>query len=327
MLCPKVTIIILNWNGKKNTIECLESLKQITYPNYEILLVDNGSTDGSVEYFRGIYPNIELIENGKNLGFAEGNNVGIKKAMEKMSDYVLLLNNDTKVEKKFLSKLILAVENDKTIFIAQSKIFNFDNEIDNIGMVCDKFGYTVGRKSSTQQNDLFYLSGACLLIRTKLYGDELFDGKLFAYHEDVDLGWQTQLQNRKMICVHDSICFHKGSAVLGSSPKKAYFMWRNRLRVMIKNYSFISLLKYLPSAVILELSMSLLYSLRHRNLMYVFMFFKGILWNIYNLRGTLNRRKIIQSTRKLDDSQILRNMISYSLELQSIKNYLKQYFL
>lgn len=74
---PKVSIIILNWNGKEDTIECLESLKNITYPNYEILLVDNGSTDGSVKFFKERYPEIEIIENGENLGFAEGNNVAI----------------------------------------------------------------------------------------------------------------------------------------------------------------------------------------------------------------------------------------------------------
>ncbi|MCD4676681.1 MAG: glycosyltransferase [Desulfobacula sp.] len=79
---PKVAIIILNWNGKEDTIECLESLEHITYSNYEILLVDNGSTDGSAECFRERYPGMEIIENGENLGFAEGNNVGIYNYIE-----------------------------------------------------------------------------------------------------------------------------------------------------------------------------------------------------------------------------------------------------
>lgn len=80
MSIPKVTIITLNWNGKKDTIECLESLKQVTYPNYEILLVDNGSTDGSAELFREHYPGIKIVENEKNLGFTGGCNIGIKKS-------------------------------------------------------------------------------------------------------------------------------------------------------------------------------------------------------------------------------------------------------
>jgi GT2 family glycosyltransferase len=79
---PKVTIIILNWNGKEDTIECLESLEHITYPNYEILLVDNGSTDGSVKCLRERYPGMEIIETGENLGFAGGNNVGIYNSIE-----------------------------------------------------------------------------------------------------------------------------------------------------------------------------------------------------------------------------------------------------
>ena len=102
---PKVAIVVLNWNGKRDTVECLASLNEIDYSNYEILLVDNGSTDGSQKYFRAQYPEIELIENEMNLGFAEGNNVGIRHAMNGRADYVLLLNNDTFVHPKFLSEL------------------------------------------------------------------------------------------------------------------------------------------------------------------------------------------------------------------------------
>ena len=124
----KVTIILLNWNGKEDTIECLESLKHITYPNYEILLVDNGSTDGSVECFRERYPGMEIIENGENLGFAEGNNVGIRRAMDEGADYVLLLNNDTVVDPEFLGELVKVGESDPKIGIVGPKICYYNNK-------------------------------------------------------------------------------------------------------------------------------------------------------------------------------------------------------
>lgn len=102
-------IVVLKWNGKRVTGECLASLKEIDYSNYEIVLVDNGSTDGSQEYFRAQYAEIALLENEMNLGFAEGNNVGIRHAMNGRADYILLLNNDTFVHPKFLSELVCSV--------------------------------------------------------------------------------------------------------------------------------------------------------------------------------------------------------------------------
>ncbi|MGP8012425.1 MAG: glycosyltransferase family 2 protein, partial [Halobacteriota archaeon] len=120
---PKVAIVVLNWNGKRDTVECLASLNEIDYSNYEILLVDNGSTDGSQKYFRAQYPEIELIENEMNLGFAEGNNVGIRHAMNGRADYVLLLNNDTFVHPKFLSELVRVAEGGSRIGFVGPKIY------------------------------------------------------------------------------------------------------------------------------------------------------------------------------------------------------------
>lgn len=108
---PIVAIIILNWNGLRDTLECLESLAMITYPNYELIVVDNGSTDGSAACLRARYPDIAIIENKENLGFAEGNNVG-KHALAKRTHYVLLLNNDTIVAPAFLDALVTVAESE-----------------------------------------------------------------------------------------------------------------------------------------------------------------------------------------------------------------------
>src|SRR3989338_7606720 len=122
---PKIAIVILNWNGKTDTKECLNSLKNITYPNYEIILVDNGSVDGSVEMLEKEHPEIMLIKNKENLGFTGGNNVGIKKALEHNADYVLLLNNDTIVEPDFLGTMVGVAEQDASIGIIGPKIYYY----------------------------------------------------------------------------------------------------------------------------------------------------------------------------------------------------------
>ncbi len=131
MLTKKVFIIILNWNGAKDTIDCLKSLENLDYPDFEILVVDNGSTDTSVSEIKNqkskIKNNFILIENKKNLGFSGGNNVGIKYALEKKADYILLLNNDTVVAPQFLEELAKVGEQDKKIGILGPKIYFYDD--------------------------------------------------------------------------------------------------------------------------------------------------------------------------------------------------------
>jgi len=103
---PKVVIIVLNWNGWRDTIECLESLQRLTYPNYQVIVVDNGSTDDSVGRIRRAYPNVVLIETDENLGYAGGNNVGINYALKHGTEYVLILNNEVKIEPNVLTVMI-----------------------------------------------------------------------------------------------------------------------------------------------------------------------------------------------------------------------------
>src|SRR5436190_7401977 len=107
---PSVAVIVLNWNGRDDTLACLESLAGLNYDNFQVMVVDNGSTDGSVGAIRPRFPGVEIIETGRNLGFAEGNNVGIRLALDRGMDYVFLLNNDTVVDPSLLSELVAAAE-------------------------------------------------------------------------------------------------------------------------------------------------------------------------------------------------------------------------
>jgi GT2 family glycosyltransferase len=122
MLWPEVAIVILNWNNAPDTIACLESVAHLDYPNTRILVVDNGSTDGSADRIRQAHPSIPVLETGQNLGYAEGNNVGIAVALEQKAPYICILNNDIALRPDFLTQLVAEAEADTSIGIVGPKI-------------------------------------------------------------------------------------------------------------------------------------------------------------------------------------------------------------
>ncbi len=127
MRIPKVSLIILNWNGKDVLQECLRSAGGLDYPNYDIIVVDNGSTDGSQGFIQQNFPKVYLIENGQNLGFAEGQNIGIRYAMGEGADYLFVLNNDITFDRSVLKELIAAFEDDESIGIAGPRLDDAEN--------------------------------------------------------------------------------------------------------------------------------------------------------------------------------------------------------
>ncbi len=254
MTIPTVAIIILNWNGKEDTIECLESLKQITYPDYEILLVDNGSTDGSVECFRERFPELEIIENGKNLGFAEGSNVGIRRAMEKRVDYVLLLNNDTIVDGEFLSELVEVAKSDPMIGIVGPVIY-FYYEPNKIQQFGGEFKLNQCRVIYNTEispcADLSFISGCTILIPSNIINEVgIIDSRFFAYYEDADYCVRVLNKKYKLALASGSKIWHKGSVSSGGymSDFFLYLMIRNKIfiaRKYLKNYDFIKFTYFL----------------------------------------------------------------------------------
>jgi len=252
LIDPKVSIIILNWNGKEDTIECLESLKNISYPNYEIILVDNGSTDGSVKYFEENYPEIEMIENGENLGFAEGNNVAIEYILNSInSEYILLLNNDTIVKDNFIENLVNTAEKDNQIGIYGPKMlfWDFKGRKDVIWYAGGKadlsrgkiYHHKIGEIDYFNENEpkeVDFISGCCMLIKRDVFEKiGLLDPIYFAYCEDIDFCLRAKKSNFKVIYVPTSIIWHKVSASTKGkfSSKKAYLKYRNTLFLVRKH--------------------------------------------------------------------------------------------
>lgn len=231
---PKVSIIILNWNGLEDTIECLNSIKKITYPNYEVIVVDNGSSGNDVQVLRkkfGSY--IKIIKNKKNEGFAEGNNIAIRRVMkENKSKYVLLLNNDTVVDKKFLDELVKVAESDDKIGIVGPVIRNYyTKEIDFAG---GKINWWLGRPYHLKKIDpreyTDFITGCCMLIPIeKLKKVGLFDKMYFTYFEDSDLCERIKKLGFKLKIIEKSKLIHKVSKSTGKKGLYNYYFARNRI--------------------------------------------------------------------------------------------------
>ena len=243
---PKVSIIVLNYNGRHLLEECLESLLRQTYQQYEIILVDNGSTDDSVPFLENRYHSrIRLIKNSVNLGFAEGNNIGIA-ASE--GAYIALLNNDAVADSHWLEELVsVSLVSDGTFGMWASKIMFYDRRdvIDTAGHLIYPDGLNRGRgKHETdhgqydKQEEVFFPSGCAALYAKKMI-DEIgaFDKDFFAYGDDTDLGIKARLAGWKCLFVPTSVVYHRSSATAGTfSSFKVYLVERNRIWVLVKYF-------------------------------------------------------------------------------------------
>lgn len=237
-----VVIVVLNWNGKDDTLACLRSLRQLDYPNCDIVVVDNGSTDGSVEAIRGSFPDVTILETGQNLGFVEGNNVGLRYALARGVDYALLLNNDTEVAPDFLSLLVKAAESVSQAGVAGPTIYYFDRpttiwsaggHIDwGRGRTC-----MIGLNQADQgqfgdvPHPVDFVTGCALLIKLLVIEQAGFlDSRFFAYYEEAEWCVRIARAGFQILHVPQAKVWHKISpAARDASPQVHYYMTRNRL--------------------------------------------------------------------------------------------------
>lgn len=249
MYYPLVFIIILNYNGKNDTLEALASLQKLTYPKFKILVVDNGSKDSSVQAFKKYFPKIQILENSQNLGFAEGNNRGLKLALKKGADFVLLLNNDTIADPNFLTILMKnAIKRTKfSIFGPQMRYFSDRNRLWCGGgklspvlaavKMIDK-GKLAKNACFKRWQEVNFISGACLLVSRQVFEKIGFlDPDYFLYWEEADFEIRASKAGFKMMYVPDAVIWHKVSKTSGGSlePLHQYYFFRNNLLFIKKN--------------------------------------------------------------------------------------------
>jgi len=245
----RVSVIVLNWNGRDDTLECLESVRRIDYPDFDVVVVDNGSADGSVDAIRGRFPSVRVLETGKNLGFAGGNNVGIRDALGRNVEYVFLLNNDTVVDAGVLRHLAVAAESTPEGGIFGAKIYYY--------LQRDLLWFAGGKWSEEESNFLHvgqheiddgkryaelsetdYACGCAFFVKSEVFrAVGLLDERFFLTFEETDLCYRARRVGFKSYFVPAAKIWHKVSVSMGGEGSLlfTYFIARNRLLWAEKN--------------------------------------------------------------------------------------------
>lgn len=325
-----ISIIIPHFNGKEILTNCLNSVMKNGFKDYEIIVVDNGSSDGSQDLIRNEFKNVILIENETNKGYAGGCNSGISKSLGK---YILFLNNDVEVAENFLEEMYIAMNSDEYVGLVQPKLLSMQKKTHfdysgGAGGEIDIFGFPFARgrvfieleEDESQYNDMtneiFWASGTAVLIRKSLL-DKIgsFDEDFFAHMEEIDLNWRAQLFGYKSIVTLKTFLYHySGYTLSAENPRKMYLNHRNNLIMILKNYSLLTLLWVFPIRLFLEL-IALAYAIVSRNKNWALGVMRGVCFVFKNFGSIWKKHLKIQKLRTISDSEIMRNMFKGSVAL------------
>lgn len=257
-----VTVVIPNWNGRAMLRTCLEALEAQTLSDHTVIVVDNGSDDGSVAWLREQHPSVRVIENERNLGFAAPVNQGIEASD---SAYVAVLNNDTEPSPGWLTALVEAMESGPRVGMCASRMMFADRpttinstgiSVDRAAIAWDRRGGEMEDGRETQPVEVFgACAGAGLYRREMLDKVGLFDPDFFAYLEDVDLAWRARRQGWRCLYVPSAHVLHRHSATgREGSPFKSFHLGRNKVWLVVKNYPFEQLWYEVPLLVLYDLA-------------------------------------------------------------------------
>lgn len=303
-----VSIVIVNWNGLKWLKRLLDTVIAQDYEDYEVIFVDNDSTDDSVTYVKQHYPGVKIIQNDKNAGFAGGNNLGIRHAKK---EWVMLLNTDTWVKPDLLKKLIaFAIQGGYDVVAPQEADYDSMATRPMYSTTVDVLGHPVYLKGDANRDKNFYLVGICLLFRAHLYKETGgLDNNFFMYVEEIDWFWRLALLDKKIGYCRDQHVYHKGAGSTGKGMNYNVFLWRNQneLQMLIKNYKWYTLALFIPIYILQNFIEVVAFVLSGRgNLAKTYI--EGWAFNIKHLKRTLKMRKITQKMRTRGDLYILARM-------------------
>ena len=332
----KVAIIVLNCNASQYLEKCFSSIFGLDYPNFEVIMVDDGSLDNSVELVREKFPRVVIIGNDRNLGAP----VSFNKAVAlSQAPLLLKLDSDVIIEKDCLSKMVSTLESDQKIGVVGSMVLYYDSdEVQDIGSNVDRFGYQTNYytmvglpKDGSKIRDAFYVSGCSMLFRKNLY-EKIggFDDKYFLYKDDLDFCWRVRLLGYQVVSDLNSKIHHVSGVVVGgktildaegryhTTVRKRYFGERNTLRALLKNYSTLTLLKILLVYFLIIFAEVIFFAARGQfgvSKAYL----RAVWWNVQNFPDTLIQRGGIQLSRKVADGVIMKDMICGSSKLNYFK--------
>ncbi|HMW34667.1 MAG TPA: glycosyltransferase family 2 protein [bacterium] len=313
---PLVSVVILNYNGRRFTDTLFESLRRTTYPHVEWVMVDNASSDDSVSYTREKFPWVRIIETGANLGYTGGNNVGI---LQSKGAYVVLLNNDVEADPDWLTHLVNAAEADASIAALQPKLQSMINKgffeyAGASGGFIDPWGYPFlrGRIFDTIEKDhgqyddvrdIFWASGAALFLRRSALDEiGLLDEDFFMHFEEIDLCWRLHWAGYRIQVIPQSRIYHYVSASLpAANLRKLYWNHRNSLVVLIKNLPRRSFWRTLLFRFVLD-GIAAIQSLFRGEPLRMWAVLKAHFWIYAHCISLSSKRKFAKNLHKTDET-------------------------
>ncbi len=305
---PRVSVVVINYNGRRYLDELLGSLRAQTFDDFETLLIDNASQDDSVNYTRNNYPWVRAMPQSRNLGFSRAGNLGVATAR---GEYVALLNTDLRLDPAWLGVLVAAADRDSTIAAVAGKLLLYSRPgvLNGVGGCMNRIGYTWDRgmfeedkgQYDTSCEVLFASAGAALFRKSAFTGAGGFDEGLFMYHEDVDLCWRFWLLGERVVTAPAAVAHHHFGAATRASRS---LLWRelmgerHNIRALIKNYELPQLARALAALLLLRQPPR-----RKARQLYNF------LWNLARLPDTLRRRRDVQRRRVRSDRDLQRLIV------------------
>jgi GT2 family glycosyltransferase len=331
-----ISVIVLNWNGRAYLERCLESLQAQTHRDFEVVVVDNGSTDGSPELVAQKFPTMRLIRQTTNLGFAAGNNAGFRATQ---SEFVATLNNDAWAEPAWLAELVQAMERHPRVGACASKMLlaTRPGTLDSAGIIADRAGITWNRLSGEvaagptcraprcggeESDDPTEVFGACagaaLYRRAMLEDVGLFCEDFFCYLEDADLAWRARLRGWRCLYVPTAVVYHAHSATGGEgSAFKNRLLGRNKVWLIARNYPSPQVWLYLPIIAAYDAAAVACHLLVRRDVSPL----QGRLAGLRGLPRALRQRLDIQARRTVPWAELATHLSPLPNPLQALRAY------
>jgi len=333
----KVAIILINYKdyARRFLKDCAESLSKINYPQdqFKIFIVDNESTEQTIDDIKELCPQAEIIANKENVGFGAGNNSGIEKAIEQGFEYFFLLNMDTVVDPDFLAEAMAVYKKDEQIGLLQSRLmlYNSPEQINSLGNLVHYLGF--GFSSCYKENfahkritkdfdEIIYPSGAALLISKKVLDDiDYFTPEFFMYHDDLEWGWKSKLLGYKNIIAYKSVVYHKFEFI--KSIRQFYWMERNRLITTLVCYHWATLLLVFPAFWAMEFGLFIFSLLngwwKQRIKVYKWFF------NKQNIQLIKKWRKTVQKKRRVKERKVVWDFVGQIKYQEDFENPVLKY--
>lgn len=336
MSCPLVDIVIINYNGMPLLRQFLPSVAKLNYPNYEVIVVDNASTDDSVKFLKEYYHQFKIIQADNNYGTAEGSNIGAKYAK---GEYIFFISNDMELDKDILNYMIERMENEPDIGICTCKMKRITetgeklNIIDSAGADIDIFGFPCSRGINQVDNgkfdyfaEVFFSFGGAMLIRNDVFKKiGGYDSHTFTLGDDIDLSWRVHLLGYRVVVEPKAHLYHRVSSTLGTiygRTHKRFLSEKNTLRALLKNYSLFTLSFILPFYLMLLLGEMIFFLLVGR-IPLASSGIKAVIQTFKEFPDILKKRKMIQSQRKISDFKVFKLLKKKSHKLEIFFDFIK----